>query len=568
MIRIALFSLASITVGCTPGLIEDARQSGRAPEEPPIQQPPGDQPPGDQPPGDGPPPVDGPPEPASPLTQANGLGVMGLSRLSRHELRQTHIDLFGIDPGTDLELLPQDGSSPFDNDSATQEASAALVDGVRAVAQRAAERVLSDPAARDRVVGCTPSGPDDAICFRSFVEGFGRRALRRDLLPSEVEELMALQTHSISTGDFYVGIDLAIRALVQDPEHLYRFELGEAVAEGLVRLTPFELASRLSYFLWGSMPDDALLDAASSGTLTSSAGLSNVVRRMLADPKAADRVARFHALWLGYENLPHGPSVAKSMREETDALIRRYVMQEKRSWLELFTATESYIDDTMAEIYGLETTGQTAWRDVTSANRRGILSHSAFLSAGGKFGDTSPVVRGIFVRERLLCQVIPPAPPNVDADNPPMAEDENACKFERYAAHRDNPQCAFCHSLIDPIGFGLERYDRLGRYREHDEDRPDCVIAGEGQLTDLEKTFRGPSELAEALVGAGGLEHCMIEHLFQFAVGRKPSRSDGAAIDALATNFKSNQRRVDLLLQELVSSQAFRHRVVEQGDGQ
>jgi hypothetical protein len=515
--------------------------------------------PGAGPGGSGP----GVPDGVDPLTHAAGLGPTGVRRLTRAEYRATIHDLTGIDPGADVEFLPQDAVTPFDNDYTTQEPSRALVEGVKAIADRAADTVVADAMIRDRVVGCTPSGPDDVACLESFVRSFGRRAVRRPLGDDEVAALLELSRFAVDEGDFYVAVRLVLRALLQDMELVYRIEIGEPAEGGVLRLGPYELASRMSYFLWGSTPDDRLLDAAAAGDLSDAAGVRAVASEMLADPRAAERVERFHALWLGYDSLRHAASLATSMRAETDALVRRVVIEERGSWLDLFRADETFVDDTMAEIYGLPLPGTPSWVSWGETGRRGILSQAAFLSGGAKFGDTSPVLRGILVRERLLCQDIPPPPPTVNVDEPPAEMDPADCKEDRYAMHRSGG-CASCHSLIDPIGFGLEQYDATGRFRTHDEGREDCVISGQGELVDLGATFNGPAELADTLVEADLLDACAVSHLFQFTAGRTQREADVRLVSSLGERFTGGGHDLAALLLDVVSSEAFRHRVVDE----
>lgn len=497
-----------------------------------------------------------------PLEHPSGLGPTGITRLSRSEYRHTLLDLTGIDPGADVEFLPEDTVTPFDNDYTTQVPSQALVEAARAIASRAADAVLADRTRRDALLGCAPSGPGDEACLRQLITRFGRRAIRRPLSGEEVDELAGLSSHAIEAGDFDVGVSLVLKVLLQHPELLYRVEIGEPVDGGARRLNAFELASRMSFFLWGSGPDDALLDRAERGALETPGDVREEAARMLADRRAVARVQRFHAQWLGYDQIRHAADLAASMRAESDALVERVVFG-GQAWDEIFRAEESFLDDTLAEIYGLPAPGEPAWVSLGDTGRRGILSHASFLSGGTKFGDTSPVLRGILVRERLLCQDIPPPPPEVNTDEPPADADPDACKEERYAMHRTGG-CAGCHSRIDPIGFGLERYDGQGRFRLHDVGRPECEIAGDGALEDLDATFHGPAELAGVLLDSGHLDDCAMEHLYRFTVGRDARAVDDAAVASLSSRFEGSGGRLEDVLLDLVSSEAFRHRVVDE----
>jgi hypothetical protein len=498
------------------------------------------------------------------------LGPTAMRRLTQSEIRSALSALLGTDPGADIELLPQDARTPFDNDASTQHASAALIEGAKAVVDRAAERLLADPVERDRVVGCTPSGTADRACMRTFVASFGRLAWRRPLTPEEVERFAAgVEPIAVAQGDFYVGVGVAIRALLQSPRFLYHVEIGEPVEgpAGLVRLTQFELASRLAFLLWGAPPDALLLDTAARGELGSEADVRLVAARMLADGRAPPHIDRLHALWLGYENIQLPPELAARMRLESDALVERVVFDEPGSWLGLFTSEETFVDDVLATHYGLPAPGAPGgtWVSYASSGseRRGILSHGSFLAAVPKFGDTSPTQRGLMIRRRLLCQEVPPPPPDVNVDEPPESVTTSDCKWDRYAAHRvAGSSCEGCHELMDPIGFGLERYDETGALRLHDDGAPECAIEGRGEISGV-GAFAGPAELGALISEAGLVDACFVTQLHRFTVGRRERDGEAAWIDAMTQAFRDGDHRLDRLLIEIAASPAFAHRAVE-----
>jgi len=195
-----------------------------------------------------------------------------------------------------------------------------------------------------------------------------------------------------------------------------------------------------------------------------------------------------------------------------------------------------------------------------SSPRRGILSHGTLLAAGAKFDDTSPTLRGVFVRNRLLCQTIPPPPPTVAVDEPPPATG-SPCKVDRYAAHRAG-NCAGCHNQTDPIGFGLENYDRTGAYRAAERDNPQCTISGDGEVAGL-GTFNGPAELAALIAGSGSLESCVVMQLYRMALGRRETAGDMSTLSKLTDGFKQGGRAFDKLLVDMIADPAFIHRQVE-----
>jgi hypothetical protein len=497
---------------------------------------------------------------------ALGFGANGITRLSREEYRATLRSLLGVDVASDVELIPADSFTPFDNDYTLQVPSKALVDGLKAVAERALEKTLADQALRSKLVGCSPTGAADTQCLTDFIRRFGRRALRRPLADAEVQGYLRFQPFAVANNDFYTAVSMVSRAMLQDLEFVYRVEIGQPLAgrPGVFRLDDWETATRLAYFLWGENPDDTLLDQAQTGALRSDRDVRATAERMLADERGQRRILRFHALWMNYDSLPHAPDLNAAMRQETDALVRRVVFQDQRPWLDLFTATDTWANAALGAIYALPGTGANfSWVSYNTAERRGILSHGSLLSNGYNGTDTSPTRRGKFIQERLACTPIPPPPNDVMADQPPAATSGNDCKIDRYAAHRKEARCAGCHALMDGVGFGLENYDHRGAYREHDTGKPQCVIAGQGDLSGV-GAFRGPAQLGALLAQSGDLTSCLIERVYQLGVGRAPRPTEDAPmLEALEQRGGPGLQLRQLML-EWVSSEGFRNRSVDE----
>mgnify|MGYP002619573871 CR=1 FL=1 len=500
------------------------------------------------------------------------VGISGMRRLTADEYDNTLRDILFDDTRTSELLLPEDPRNPFDNDFTQQVASQALVEGADLLAADAVARLLADPPRRDMVVGCMPASPGDEACMRQFVETFGRMALRRPLQLEEVDEFLhgsgariGALDHALADGDFYTGVDSFLRGILQDPEFLYRIEIGTPVqGDGAVfKLTDYEVAARLSYFLWGSTPDDWLLGRAEQSGLSNPQAVRDVAEHMMQDLRALDRIDRFHALWLGYDRMSFSGALATAMRAETKALLERVVFDERRPWQDVFTLDETFIDETLAEHYGLPAPAASDGDWVQyGAGRRGLLSHGSYLSLGGKFNDTSPVQRGLIVRTRLFCQEIP-EPDDVDVDQEPAGA---ICKVDRYAMHAEGG-CAGCHELLDPIGFGLENYDAQGRFRTHEADNPDtdvdesqCEISGQGRLSGVGE-FSGPAELGQLVVDSGQLDSCAITQLYRFAMGRyELDQLDHAFITHVLERQDGEPFHFDQLLVDFVSSEAFGYR--------
>ncbi|MGK0360027.1 MAG: hypothetical protein ACI9U2_002333 [Bradymonadia bacterium] len=463
-------------------------------------------------------------------------------RLSQGELDRTLWMLFGDDTASARRLLPEDEFAPFDNDYPEQRASLAWVESLEVLANELANDLIADPVRLAGITPCTPQGPEDQDCFRQTVAALGHLALRRALVPAEVEAydpLLSLAAEAPSGEPFAVAVGLLVRALVQDPEFLHRVERGRDGEDGDVRsLTSAEIVTRMAFLLWGTAPDaDALADAADED-LSDPVARRVVAERMLEDPRAKQQLHRFHAMWIGYRQSPHDPQLVAAFQRETAALIDRAIFEDEQ-YLTLFNAPETFVDPRLANHYGLAVPAGEEWVAYNTPERAGILSHGSVLGAHSKgFSDSSPTQRGKFVRERLMCQVIPPPPPTVDVDQPP-GDAEAACKVERYRQHAADPGCAGCHALMDPIGFGLERFDLAGRYREHDPGLPECVIEGVGDLPGAGE-FSGPGQLATLLIDGGHIDACAIQNYLQFAIGRALRPNEAGYADARLEAFRGD----------------------------
>src|SRR5262249_49744657 len=250
-----------------------------------------------------------------------------------------------------------------------------LNEALESLATSAAARVVADPTKRAAVVGCAPTGAGDAECFRGFVTRFGRRALRRPLAAEEIQALLGFQSFSLEQNDFFVGVKLVIQVLLQHPEFIYRVEVGTPVGavEGLYHLNSFEVATRLSYFLWGSTPPDWLLDLAAAQRLQRPEDIRSAASRLLEDDRARARVNRFHALWLGYHQLPHAVDLTRALQTETAALVGKVIFDDRSDYFDLFRANQTYLNDLLADHYGLPRPGSSSfqWASYGASGRRG-----------------------------------------------------------------------------------------------------------------------------------------------------------------------------------------------------
>lgn len=508
------------------------------------------------PPGDDPP----PPINRDPLTTALASEVR---RLSQSEVDRTLRDVLQEPSQAGTRLLINDTFTPYDNNVLEQQSSAALVDALDALATDVAGRVLADAAARAAVFVCVPAADDDEACFKQIVQSVGKKMLRRPLDDDEITTYLPFLDFAREESAFYetgfdTAVELALRAFLMDPEFLFRIEVGTPTDEpGVARLNPYETATRMAYLLWGSAPDDAVYAHADDGSIDDADVRAELAATMLQDDRARQQLTRFHAMWLGYRAIPVPSDLSQRFSTETNALIERVIFDEQRDYLDLFTLEETFVDDELADHYGLphpETS--PGWVSTADANRAGILSQGAVLASFSKFNDTSPTQRGILVRNRLLCQPIDPPPPNVNADEPPPASADVVCKKDRYIAHTASSSCNACHSQMDPIGFGLENYDIQGRFRTHDDGNDDCLIDGIGELPGF-GVFNGPKELAHRLVDEDLVGACFVEQMTAFSQGRPLSDDELGIASAWYDRFVADEGRLDALLLEQISSEQF-----------
>jgi len=497
--------------------------------------------------------------------ELGGVGMIGMRRLSSDEYDNTLFDLLGDDTQPGAALLPEDVADPYDNQIVNQMASRTLIEALEQLATEASARLMADAPRRDQVIGCQPANATDETCMRSFATSFGRRALRRTLADEEIQRFVDLGMQiATQDNDFHIGAGAMLRAFLQDPEFVYRVEIGTPTDEpGVSRLNDFEVATRLSYFLLGTTPDDALLDIAEAGELSTPEQVRAAAQGMLTDDRALPRIDRFHSMWLGYYRLPHSAQLTDAMRTETRMLLDKTIMQDQGDWRSLFASTGTFVNDFLAEHYGLTPPGseQFTWVDYGASGRRGMLSHGSFLSVQGSYGDTSPTKRGLLIRKRLFCQEIPPPPPTVNVDEPPPTVD-SPCKIDRYNMSEIDG-CAQCHQLTDPVGFGLENYDQQGRFRVTDNDLPQCAISGDGTIDGA--TFNGPAGLSDLLAEQGLLDSCIVFQVYEFAMGHGVAVDDERYVDDLVTSFGESNYRFDELMLNLVGDEAFLYRREEEG---
>lgn len=493
-------------------------------------------------------------------------GPASLRRLTGPQYANAVRDLLGADLTIPGGFEPDTVLSGFASVGASLTTlSASATEKFEAAAMSLADQVMSDPARRGRLVSCTPGGPADEACARSFVTGFGRRAWRRPLTDEEVARYVGLARDAGTTlGDFWKGLGYALGGLLQSPNFLYRVEVGRPVAGGQRAFDDWELASRLSFFLWNSTPDEALLEAAQTGRLTGD-GLRKEALRLVDSPRARAAARTFFDELLrldGTIDLEQSPAnfpevtatLGAAMREETLRFLEEVVLSPAGDFRQAFDLEATFVNPELARLYGLPAPAGNSFARVSlpgSGLRVGLLGQASFLALNAHETTTSPTRRGKFVRESVLCHEIPAPPPDVDTSLPPEPASGARTMRERLAVH-NAPACNVCHSRMDPIGLTFENFDAIGKFRQTDGGK---AIDASGDIDGTR--FRDPRELATVLRKHPDVETCLVRSVYRYALGHIEGPDQDVLIKHIASNLPAEQRWKALLL-DLVDSQGFR----------
>ncbi len=425
---------------------------------------------------------------------------------------------------------------------------------------------------RRRIFTCKPTGPgDEEACATKILSTLLRRAYRRPVDKAHLEKALKFYRRGRKEGDFDAGIEMALSAVLVNPQFLFRVERDPpgVAAKIAYRVSDLDLASRLSFFLWSSIPDDELLDLAARDELRKPEVFEKQVRRMLADGRSSTLATNFAAQWLHLRNLDSiipdlrlfpdfDDNLRHAFRQETE-LFFESVLREDRSVLDLLRADYTFLNERLAKHYGIpHIYGERFRRVALGAGRQrgGLLRHGSVLTVTSYATRTSPVIRGKWILENLLGTPPPPPPPNV----PSLRENTVAANLsirERLAEHRTNAACASCHRLIDPVGFSLEQFDAVGRWRDLEDGRP---VDAAGGLPDGSE-FAGVAGLERALLRRPELfVRTLTEKLFTFALGRAPEESDAPAIRRIVREARAHNYRFSALIVGLTTSTPFQMR--------
>ena len=436
---------------------------------------------------------------------------------------------------------------------------------------------VAETPSRRRVFVCRPATPaEEPACARTVVSTLARRAYRRPVTPSDMKGLMAFYDAGHREGGFERGIELALRAVLVSPKFVFRVEqTPPGVGDAPYRLAGVDLASRLSFFLWSSIPDDQLLDLAARGQLQRRAVLDAQVRRMLADPRADALVKNFAGQWLHVRNLRSAtpdkndfPDFDDNLRQAFERELELFVgsiIREDRGVVDLMTADYTFVNERLARHYGIPGVYGSQFRRVaiTEEPRKGLLGKGGILLVTSHADRTSPVVRGKWILDNLIGTPPPPPPPNVPGfpDSGAAAQTVRA----RMEQHRASPVCASCHKIMDPIGLALENFDAVGAWRVREEGQP---IDASGQLGDGTRVD-GAVTLRQALLKRPEvLAGTVAEKLLTYALGRGLEHHDMPAVRAIVRASAPDGYRLSTLIREIVNSTPFLMRLAESAAGE
>ena len=478
-----------------------------------------------------------------------------MRRLSHFELERTLEALFPTLELPPLELGGDASDNGFDNDAEAMVPSKVLIEQYSTIATDIGRLAAAQP---DALVDCDLAAQG---CTEQLVEDFGRRAFRRPLTERELLDFHRFFEQEPGLSDPALGVEMTVAWMLQSPQFLYRIELAPTDAGPQWALDDHQLASRLSYLLWASMPDDTLMQLADEGSLASPAALEEQARRMLADPKATSAFSHFFVQLLETERIAEQEKtdpafdevLAASMQEETRRFLEDIIFGEDGTLGDLLTSNRTFVDDRLAEIYGVPAPEPGTWTEVMldPQQRAGVLTQAAFLAGHGHPVEPSPVLRGVYVLHRLGCIDFPP-PPAVDEAMQPPPADAGATNRERYEAVTSPQACQSCHVMINPVGFTFEHYDTLGRWRDEDAGQP---VDASGEFAGV--PVNGAVELSEVLAADASIQQCFARQWLRYAYGGESAASDDALSTGIADQLGQPSTPMTELLVSIVTHERF-----------
>jgi hypothetical protein len=492
-------------------------------------------------------------------------GPSPLRRLTREEYDRTLADLVNDTTTPGKDFPPEARALGFNNIADAQTVTSVLAEAYKTAAEGVAERATKNVST---LLGCSET---DATCVDGFIQRLGSRAYRRPLAADEATRLHAVYAWGQQNTTALDGVKMVIEVLLQSPDFLYRPELGAGeAAAGVLHLSSYEMATRLSYLFRGSMPDQALLDEAAADRLKTAEQVLAQAQRLLGDPRARDTFKSFHRQWLDLESvasIERDPSlyagytdaIPALLQQETEAFIDHVIFEDDGHLSTLLTAPYTYANAALATFYGLAAPAGDGFAKVATnpAQRKGLLTQGSLLALQSKPQQTSPVHRGKFVRESLLCQFLPPPPANLVITPPEL--NPSLTTRQRFGQHSADPSCAGCHQQMDPLGLGFEHFDAVGRWRDTENSLP-IDATGKLVLTDVDGDFDGASALADKLATSEQVADCMMKEWARFSFGRSETLDDACTLEHTKTKFASTNHDIKQLVLALTQTDAFLYR--------
>jgi hypothetical protein len=493
-----------------------------------------------------------------------------LRRLTRNQFRNAVKDVFGYDVNVnDLDADSFTGNFASIG-AATVVTSDRGVEQYSTAIESAVNAVFADATKRAQFIGCTPTGQSNDTCVRGFIQKLGLRAWRRPLATAELDRFVALAASASTTlGSATEGARWATVALFTSPSFIYRPELGAASAGGALRLTGYELASRLSFLIWNSLPDQTLMDQAANGMLATADGLRTAATRMLDAAAGRESVGGFAEEYMRLDRIATQakdpalfPEYSASMQAAMVRDIRdtwaSLAFDDQASFYDLFTTRKAVVNADLARLYGIDATGLTATTFQTRSlpadgPRSGVLTKAGLLSEFANQQSGSPTLRGKFIRESLMCLTIPPPPAGVNTAVVDQPTDVPMTKRQRLEkVHQTADGCKTCHALMDPLGFPLENFDAIGKYRTTDNGLP---VDPSGSFDGV--AVADANGLGVAASQSVTVAQCLIRKYYTYAVGHEERGVDGSVLNTLATAFKGSGFKMRDLILAVVTHDAF-----------
>jgi len=495
-------------------------------------------------------------------------GVAPLRLLTHIQFDNTVADLLGDTTHPSSQFPAENEVNGFTNNVAANQVNPRLVEAYQTAAES-----LAAAAVASRLATLAPCATDklNGDCGRDFISAFGAQAFRRALTADEQTIFAKLFDATLSQG-YPKAIELTLRAMLQSPQFLYRVDAVHAPTpeSGAMTLGPNEMASRLSYFLTNTTPDKMLLDAAASNQLGTDTELETQARRLLKSARAREMARDFVGQWLGLQRLDGAARQATDVSYGATELVPDWkdtlgkflddAMWNDGTVSALMTSPKLFLTPKLATLYGQAVPTDPNTPVTAGKERSGLLTQPAILALLAHSDQSAPVLRGVFVREKILCLQVDPPPPDIVVV-PPMV-DQTGTTRERFAQHTEQEACRGCHAALDGIGFGFERYDQLGRYREMENNKP---VDDSGEVLDtldplLDGTFHGAVELAGKLANDAGVRDCIATQWYRYAMGRVEDSSDLCSMQQVKQRFASGNGQFLDLLVGIVLSDAFRYR--------